>query len=182
MRDPHLKAIEYKIARIRTMRRIGKMLLITAVIVAGIITISNLDTTMAEQQKSMPIIADLSEETEKDNQVVAESAKVAVTEEKEPNTTYGTYTITHYCACTRCCGEYADGITATGTKATADRTIAVDPKVIPLGSEVLIDGQVYIAEDVGGAIKGNRIDIYCDSHQEALNRGKIKREVQWKYD
>ncbi len=177
MRDPHLRAIEYKIARIKTMRRIGKILLITGIIVAGIITLSHLDTTMAEQQKAMPVIADLSEETEKDNQVVAESAKVAVTEEKETNTTYGTYIITHYCACTKCCGK-SDGITATGTKATANRTIAVDPKVIPLGSEVVIDGQTYIAEDIGGAIKGNRIDIYCDSHQEALNRGKIKREVR----
>ena len=141
MRDPHLKAIEYKIARIRTMRRIGKMLLVTLILVVGIITFSHLDTTMTEQQKAMPIVADLSEEEGKDNQVIAEVEKVAEIEGKEPNTTYGTYTITHYCACTRCCGEYADGITATGTKATANRTIAVDPKVIPLGSEVLIDGQ-----------------------------------------
>ena len=56
-----------KIAR-TIQRRVGKMLLVTAVIVAGIITLSHLDATMAEQQKVMPVIADLSEETEKDNQ------------------------------------------------------------------------------------------------------------------
>jgi 3D (Asp-Asp-Asp) domain-containing protein len=44
------------------------------------------------------------------------------------------------------------------------RTIAVDPKVIPYGSRVEINGHVYVAEDCGGAIKNKRIDIYFDSH------------------
>lgn len=87
----------------------------------------------------------------------------------------GTFKITHYCACYECCGKYpgdADyGITATGTTATAGRTIAVDPNVIPLGSHVIIDGKEYVAEDVGGAIDGNRIDIYVSSHAEALALG-----------
>ena len=61
--------------------------------------------------------------------------------------------------------------------ATEGRTIAVDPEVIPYGTKVLIDGHTYIAEDTGGAIKGNKIDIFVDSHQEAVNRGRIKREV-----
>ena len=156
------------------------MLLVTAVIVAGIITLSHLDATMAEQQKVMPVIADLSEETEKDNQVIDEVEKVSVTEGKGPlSNIASTFTITHYCACEKCCGKYADGITATGTQATANRTIAVDPKVIPLGSEVLIDGQVYIAEDVGGAIKGNRIDIFVSSHEEAIDRGRVERNVRY---
>ena len=103
MRDPHLRAIEYKIARIRTMRRVGKMLLVTAVIVAGIITLSHLDATMAEQQKVMPVIADLSEETEKDNQVIDEVEKVSVTEGKGPlSNIASTFTITHYCF-EKCC-------------------------------------------------------------------------------
>lgn len=88
----------------------------------------------------------------------------------------GEFTITHYCSCPICCGK-SDGITATGTHATEGRTIAVDPDVIPLGSEVIIDGQAYVAEDVGGAIKGNKVDIYVNSHQEAVNRGKFTREV-----
>lgn len=81
------------------------------------------------------------------------------------------FELTAYCACEKCCGK-SDGITATGTKATAGRTIAVDPKVIPYGSEVIINGHTYIAEDCGGAIKGNRIDIYFDDHNEALAFGK----------
>ena len=56
---------------------------------------------------------------------------------------------------------------------TPYRTIAVDPKVIPLGSRVEINGQIYIAEDTGGAIKGNRIDMCVSSHAEAYRRGVL---------
>lgn len=93
-------------------------------------------------------------------------------------TTYlGKFRITHYCPCSSCCGPYSSGITATGTKATANRTIAVNPKQIPYGTKVLINGQVYIAEDCGGGIGSNCIDIYVDSHQEALNRGMFYADV-----
>jgi len=88
----------------------------------------------------------------------------------------GTFTVTHYCPCEICCGK-TDGITFTGTQATEGRTVAVDPDVIPLGSTVVIEGQEYIAEDIGGAIKGNRIDRYMDNHQEALNAGVVQAEV-----
>ena len=46
---------------------------------------------------------------------------------------------TAYCACPKCCGKWADGITASGTKAVAKRTIAVDTSIIPLGTEVEIE-------------------------------------------
>lgn len=97
--------------------------------------------------------------------------KEAEIEPVKLETTYlGEYKITHYCPCEECCGK-TDGITFTGTKATEGRTIAVDPAVIPLGSEVNINGQAYIAEDTGGAIKGNRIDVFVNSHEEALELG-----------
>lgn len=90
---------------------------------------------------------------------------------EEPKNTYlGEFKLTAYCPCTKCCGKN-DGITATGTKATAGRTVAVDPKKIPYGTELIINGNTYIAEDCGGVIKGNIIDIYFDSHKEALNFG-----------
>ena len=79
---------------------------------------------------------------------------------------------TAYCACNECCGK-TDGITATGTTATAGRTIAVDPNFIPYGTLLIIDGNTYIAEDCGGAVKGgDRIDIYFDTHEEAVNFGR----------
>lgn len=86
------------------------------------------------------------------------------------------FVVTAYCGCTECCGD-SDGTTASGTKATAGRTIAVDPKVIPLGTHVWIDGKEYIAEDTGGAIDGNRIDIYFDSHSEALSWGRRTKTI-----
>lgn len=88
----------------------------------------------------------------------------------------GTFKLTAYCACSRCCGK-CDGITATGTKATAGRTIAVDPSKIPYGTEVIIYGHTYIAEDCGGAINGNKIDIFFNSHAEALKFGIQYAEV-----
>ena len=93
------------------------------------------------------------------------------TETEAPKYTEITVTATAYCACEKCCGK-TDGITATGTKATAGRTIAVDPKVIPYGTNVIIEGVTYIAEDCGGAVKGNDIDIFFNTHEETLNFGK----------
>lgn len=87
------------------------------------------------------------------------------------------FVITAYCHCEKCCGK-SDGVTATGRKAKQGRTVAVDPNVIPYGSVVYIDGVGdYIAEDCGGKIKGNRIDIYFDSHKDALEFGKQEHKV-----
>jgi 3D (Asp-Asp-Asp) domain-containing protein len=72
-------------------------------------------------------------------------------------------------------GHPAYGITKSGTTVKEGRTIATDPKVIPLGSEVLIpclSDNVYIAEDIGGAIKGNKIDIYMENLQDAKEWGR----------
>mgnify|MGYP005784316259 CR=1 FL=1 len=69
------------------------------------------------------------------------------------------FTCYAYCPCTYCCGK-SNGITATGTQAKAGRTIAVDPKIIPLGSTVIINGREYIAEDTGGGIRGYKVDIF----------------------
>ena len=68
-------------------------------------------------------------------------------------------------------------MTATGTTPTPGRTIAVDPSVIPYGTEVVIDGHTYIAEDCGGVIKGNRIDIAVETHEQALQMGLRSAEV-----
>lgn len=98
-------------------------------------------------------------------------------ENSEPKmVSLGTFKLTAYCDCYKCCNK-TDGITATGTVATQGRTIAVDPKVIPYGTKVVINGHTYVAEDCGGAIKSNRIDIFFSSHQAALEFGVQKAEV-----
>lgn len=82
-----------------------------------------------------------------------------------------TVEVTAYCPCRICCGK-DDGITGTGRPARANRTIAVDPSVIPLGSQVYLEGLgAYVAEDVGGAIKGRKIDLFMDEHHQALQFG-----------
>jgi 3D (Asp-Asp-Asp) domain-containing protein len=66
----------------------------------------------------------------------------------------------------------AEPITATGTSARAGRTVAVDPKVIPLGSKIFIEGLgERIAEDVGGGVKGNHIDVYIGTVPQARRFG-----------
>lgn len=93
------------------------------------------------------------------------------------------FTITAYCSCHECCHPYdpectgQPSKTASGTTPKANHTIAVDPDVIPLGTHVWINGKEYVAEDTGGAIDGYDIDMYFDSHQEALNWGVRKLTV-----
>ena len=89
----------------------------------------------------------------------------------------GVFKITHYCPCSICCGPYANGITSTGVTATTNHTIAVDPSQIPYGSKVVINGQVYVAEDCGGAIKTNCIDIYVATHAEGEAKGVYYTDV-----
>ncbi len=99
-----------------------------------------------------------------------------------------TFEITAYCACQKCCGKSPGspgyGVTASGVMVKEWHTIAVDRNVIPMGSWVYIpyfknkpNGGWFKAEDTGGAIKGNRIDVYYKSHQEALNFGRQRLPV-----
>ena len=95
-------------------------------------------------------------------------------------------TITFYCneRYPHICGT-GDGIAADGTQALAWATCAVDPDVIPLGSTVLVDlGDGYglrtlIANDTGGSVKGNHLDICVDSHNFALQLGRQTATVYW---
>ena len=88
----------------------------------------------------------------------------------------GVYKVTAYCACMKCCGK-TNGITEYGVKATANHTIAA-PRTFAFGTKVVIDGVTYTVEDRGGAIQGNRIDIYMNSHSEALKWGVRYVEVE----
>jgi 3D (Asp-Asp-Asp) domain-containing protein len=72
------------------------------------------------------------------------------------------------------------GLTFTGTLAQQGETIAVDPQQIPLGSLVYIEelGEYRVAEDTGGAIRGNRIDLYMEKVSDALDWGMRKVRVR----
>jgi 3D (Asp-Asp-Asp) domain-containing protein len=97
----------------------------------------------------------------------------------EPEIEWLEFEATAYCPCEKCCGKWAknrpNGIvyTASGEIAEEGITIAADWSVLPKGTVVEIDGVgTRIVQDKGGAIKGNRIDIYFLSHQEALEYGR----------
>ena len=64
-------------------------------------------------------------------------------------------------------------ITATGTTPTFGRTIAVDPTIIPYGTRIYIPefDKTFIAEDCGGGIKGNKIDIFMNTREDCINWG-----------
>lgn len=90
----------------------------------------------------------------------------------------GDFVITAYCTCKICCGVYSGhNRTASGTIPTTNRTIAVDTSVIPFGTRVVFNGQVYVAEDKGSAIRGKRIDLFFYSHAQATRWGKKTMEV-----
>ena len=88
----------------------------------------------------------------------------------------GIYKVTAYCSCIKCCGK-TSGVTASGVKAQANHTIAA-PASFAFGTKVKINGTTYVVEDRGGAIQGNRIDIYMNSHQEALAWGVRYLELE----
>lgn len=95
----------------------------------------------------------------------------------------GEFKLTAYCSCSKCCGKWAynrpNGIVygAIGEELKEDYSIAVDPEVIPYKTEVIISGKTYKAQDCGGAIKGNRIDVYFEDHNDALEFGVQYAEV-----
>lgn len=106
-----------------------------------------------------------------------ESVEKCVIEETQPQYIEKVVTITAYCPCGEICTD-GDGITSTGVIPKQGRTVAVDPKYIPYGTEIIIDGHSYIAEDCGGAIKGDRLDLFFDSHEEAELFGVQKKVVR----
>ena len=100
----------------------------------------------------------------------------------------GEFLVSAYCSCEVCCNEHAlnrpldengNEIVkgSIGQVLTPQYSIAVDPKVIPYGTEVMFGGNTYLAQDCGGAIKENRIDLYFNDHQDALEWGMQYYEV-----
>lgn len=89
----------------------------------------------------------------------------------------GDFYLTAYCPCDICCEQWGGSpigkTTSIGVGAYEGVTFAVDPSKIPYGSKLYIEGVgVGIATDCGGAIKGNRIDVYFSDHQAALEFGR----------
>ena len=85
--------------------------------------------------------------------------------------------VTAYCPCVKCCGENAEGITASGHAVSYNggRFVAADTDVLPFKTKLIIPGYHGAPVEVidrGGAIKGNKLDLYYPTHEEALEWGR----------
>lgn len=96
-------------------------------------------------------------------------------EEKPEKKHLGEFELTFYSK-----EQFPNSPTATGVMPIVGRTIAVDPSVIPYGTVVEIDGfGIRCAEDTGGAIKGNKIDVFVQTTAEALQLGRKHNVDVW---
>lgn len=134
-----------------------------------------------------------SENVAKDSVESGDNAEIdtVVTESQETFVSLGEFKLTAYCPCTKCCGKWGENrptdangnmivVTASGRYAKENWTVAADTSMLPFGTRIYINGYEYEVQDRGGAIKENRIDIYFDDHQEALNFGIQYAEVMIK--
>jgi len=121
------------------------------------------------------------DESQKTAIVISPDLETITTAETGENLRFvGTFKITHYCACSICCGPYASGKTATG-KQVAEGMVAADWNVFPPGTVIYIkrgDSVVQkVVEDRGGGVNGNHIDVYVPTHEGALQLGTYTADV-----
>lgn len=191
----------------RKKKRIHKPIIVTmAEIILAIVIVSVIATMvalLAGKSPSEPMetetTTEIVSETETETEIVEVSTQKEVeieiqTEVVEPTSgtelvSMGTFTITAYCSCEICCSsewvnnrpldEYGNPIVygASGEVLVPDYSIATDVGLIPYGETILINDQEYVAHDCGGAIKGNRIDIYMSCHEKALEWGVQNIEI-----
>jgi 3D (Asp-Asp-Asp) domain-containing protein len=133
--------------------------------------IKSLETSMQTQDKR--ILNLVGEVTRLENVVDVMESEKAISRGSERTVKM---LVTAYCPCQICCDK-TDGITASGIKAVEGITVAAD-KRYAFGTQMLIPGFGWrTVQDRGGAIQGNHVDLYFDSHSDALEFGSRVMEV-----
>lgn len=130
---------------------------------------SILEATETKSEEDIDVTVTIEKEVVVENVIKQELTDMSMTY-------IGDFHLTAYCPCEICCEQWAASpVNKTGSCEVGvyqGTTIAVDPDKIPYGSKVYIEGVgVRIATDCGGAIQGNRIDVYFSNHQDAWNFG-----------
>lgn len=141
----------------------------------------------AESNKNKSLSEELT--TLKQELEIANTTISDLTSDKYELVYMGEFKLTAYCPCEICCGYWAtirekdeNGNpivgTASGALAQANWTIAVDPVILPYGTQVYIAGRGWFeAQDCGGAVNGKHIDVYYDDHNEAAAQGVQYKDV-----
>lgn len=166
---------EAKTRRARKVSAIGLALALPAIAVLTA-PASGVVETADKLQIQRPAIAAVQEEAPEEAENEKIEAALLARAHKLENAK-----VTYYCTCALCCGK-EDGITASGVLATPYVTCAVDPAVIPLGADVLVDYgdgvmHYFKADDTG--VEGSCIDICVAGHAEALWLGVDRATVYW---
>jgi 3D (Asp-Asp-Asp) domain-containing protein len=131
------------------------------------------EETVEETESTKETTTKIVDQVNEVSELITEQVEVKQTQQNS-RTSIGTYKLTAYCPCSKCCGKWAGGNTSSGTVPTQGRTVACN--TLAAGTRVNINGNDYIVEDTGN-MKGNVIDIFFNSHQEALNFGVQYKEV-----
>ncbi len=113
----------------------------------------------------------LIEEASAEEEIPEEPEKVS----GERGELLGVFTTSGYCNCKKCSGGHS--LTYSGTVPAPGHTVSADLSRFPIGTKLWIDGTVYTVEDMGSSVKGNWIDIFYASHEEALAHGLRSQEV-----
>lgn len=92
---------------------------------------------------------------------------------EQPVYRLGRFKLTAYCACSKCCGKWAGGETASGTTPTQGRTVAMAG--VPFGTKLRINDHIYTVEDRG--TRYGHVDIFFNNHSEALQFGMQYADV-----
>ncbi len=185
------------ISRQERMRRQKKTLAMVAgiIFIAGVIvgflagrginvSAASESTQVKESPKTVSTAQTVENETAENGHTTEEEPKV----ETPRYVSLGEFRLTAYCPCEKCCGKWGKNrpvdengkpivYTASGKIAQQGYTVAADKSKLPFGTKIYIDGHEYEVQDVGGAIKENRIDVYFESHQDALEFGVQYAEV-----
>ena len=122
--------------------------------------LSDAENTIKEQEKTI-------------QKIKQEEVQKKKLEETEKGTYLGNFNLSFYSK-----EQFPNSKTCTGVMPQVGVTVAVDPKVIPLGTKIYIEGLgVRIAQDTGGAIKGNKLDVFVATTAEAYQLGRQNRKV-----
>lgn len=102
--------------------------------------------------------------------------EVASAVSTEPKNSYlGKFVTTAYCSCDKC--SSGQNRTYAGTTPRANHTISADISLYPIGKKLKIGDTIYTVEDIGSDVNGSRLDIFFDTHQQALNYGSKVTDV-----